>query len=190
MTQMKIREHLLEETAKTDMKEEVEKALSVLVGQPFWFARRVSNLELLDFGPRIPSTNRKGEPFEHGEYALHIQCDWRFIHDDEIVIASNDMYYPPDGSAHTPEDFEWDTEMGNLYDVQMNSFMEKQTDQPLIVSSIEAGRAGSVSIFFNDNYVLDIFPAHSTIGDNYVEHWRLLKVGAEHFVFTGTGIEL
>lgn len=171
------------------MREEIEKALSVLIGHPFWKARRVVNLACFDFGPRHPSTNRKGQPIEYGEYVLHISCHWRFTHQDKIVVGSRDLFYPPDGSANPPEDFDWDTEMGNLYDVRMKTFMEEHANQPLFVTSIEAGRAGSVSILFSDDYVLDIFPDHSVVGENYVEYWRLLNVGNDHFVFTGNGIE-
>jgi hypothetical protein len=92
------------------MREEIEKELSIIVGLPLWQARRVRNLHLFDFGKRTPSTNRQGNPIEYGEYSLHISCVWRIVHSDQIVVASNDQYYPPNGSIDMPEDFDWDVE--------------------------------------------------------------------------------
>jgi hypothetical protein len=170
------------------MQQEIENALRVLIGQPFWKARRVVNLACFEFGQRNPSTDRKGQPIEYGDYALHIQCDWRFARADEIIVGSDDMYYPTDGSANPPDGFDWDTKMGNLFDVRMKDFIDEHAGQPLIVTSIDAGRAGSVSIYFTDDIVLDIFPAHSVSGDNEVEHWRFFHHEEKHFVIYGNGI--
>jgi hypothetical protein len=172
-----------------DMREEIEKVLSILVGQPFWKARRAVNMAMFDFGERHLSTNRKGQQIEYGEYVLHIQCDWRFTQLDQIVVGSDDMYYPPDGSFEFPQGLEWDTDMGNLHDVRMKSFMAEHEDMPLAVVSIEVRSAGFVSIFLTENYVLDIFPANSSSGyQDHVEHWRFISGENNHFVFTGKGI--
>jgi hypothetical protein len=172
------------------LKEEIEKALNVLIHQPFWKARRAVNMAMFDFGERHSSTNHKGQPIEHGRYALHIQCGWRFTQLDQIVVGSDDMYYPPDGSFEFPKGLEWDTAMGNLHDVRMKAFMAEHENNPLTVNSIEVRRAGFVSIFFTDEYTLDIFPANSSSGYQYnVEHWRFLNGENSHFVFTGADIE-
>jgi len=172
--------------------EEIEKALSVLIGQPFWKASRATDMEMLHFGERHPSTTKKGAPIEYGEYALHIQCAWRITHLDEIVVGRNDLYYPPDGSFEFPEGVKWNIDLKNMRDVRMKAFMQEHADSPLVVTSIEAHRAGAVSIFFTGDYVLELFPDNSSNGykeDNNMEEWRFMNGRNDHFVVMANGIQ-
>jgi hypothetical protein len=190
MILMKIREHLLGEMAKTDMREEIENALSVLIGQPFWKARRALDMEMLDFGERHSAIDQHGQPIEAGEFALHIQCYWRFTHLDEIVVGSNDLYYPPDGSFNFPEDLEGTAKRESLQDVRLKSFMQDHAQHPLVVVSLEAHNAGAVSIFFTDDYALELFPANSSSGyRDDIEHWRFFDRKGHYFLVIEKGIE-
>jgi len=60
------------------MKEQIEKALQVLVGLPLWEAGRVVDLEWFEFGARRTVLEKdgrnRGKSREVGEYALHAQC--------------------------------------------------------------------------------------------------------------------
>jgi len=173
------------------MREAIEKALSVLIGQPFWKASRATDMEMLHFGERHQHTNRHDRIIEVGEYALHIQCAWRITHLDEIVVGRNDLYYPPDGSYEFPEGVEWNIDLENMRDVRMKAFMQEHADSPLVVTSIEAHRAGAVNIFFTGDYVLELFPDNSSSGykDDDMEHWRFMNMGNDHFVVTAKSIQ-
>ncbi|MCM3728808.1 hypothetical protein M3226_24505 [Neobacillus cucumis] len=70
-------------------------------------AGRASSLFWLGFGEMI-SVSRKGETEETAEYALHIQCSWRIIKENKILVASRDFYSPRSGWNEDNEDFDWD----------------------------------------------------------------------------------
>ncbi|HEU5382887.1 MAG TPA: hypothetical protein VFV38_46360 [Ktedonobacteraceae bacterium] len=55
------------------MKKQVAEALACLIGHPFWGAGRALNLLTFQFGPRQWRTNRHGQSYEVGTYALHVQ---------------------------------------------------------------------------------------------------------------------
>jgi hypothetical protein len=118
------------------MREEIENELSVLVGLPLWIAGRVADLEWFHFGQPHTVVDRKGKPKEVGDYALHIQCGWRVVKDDCIIVGSRDLYYPPNGLIDVPEDFDWDVQNGNWRDVRMKAFLQEYAGAPLIVSSV------------------------------------------------------
>lgn len=78
-----------------------------LVGLKLRNAGRASSLFWLGFGEMI-SVSRKGETEETAEYALHIQCSWRIIKENKILVASRDFYSPRSGWNEDNEDFDWD----------------------------------------------------------------------------------
>jgi hypothetical protein len=169
------------------MQEKIEKELSVLVGLPLWDAGRGADLEWFHFGEHRQVADRKGRLKEIGEYALHVQCSWRIVSSDQVIVARRDLYYLPDGSVDLSDDFDWDKQMGNWRDVRMHAFLKEHGSQPLIVTAIKGGRAGSVSISFTEDFVLELFPDDSLSG----EHWRFFRpsVDESHFVVTGEGIK-
>lgn len=172
------------------MREEIEKRLSVLIGLPLLDAGRAADLEWFHFGKPNPTIDYKGNPKVVGDWALHIQCAWRIVNEDRVFVAARDVYFPPDGSINSPDDFDWDVRNGNWRDVQMKLFLDEYNPQELIVTSVQAGKFGSVYINFTEGIALEIFPDDSIV-DEYCEHWRFFRPATDepHFVFSGNGIE-
>ena len=173
------------------MKDEIERALTALIGLPLWTSGRAGNLQWFHFGNRRTVASHKGDTKEVGEYALHLQCAWRIYVFDKIIVASRDLYYPLGETRHAPDDFDWDVQQGNRRDQRVSDFFQEHTLRPLVVTSVEAMGAGSARLVLTEGYVLEIFPDDS-FSDDYSEHWRLFQPSTDkskHFVVTGRGIE-
>lgn len=172
------------------MKERIQEALAVLVGQPLWSSGRAADLEWFEFGGRRTVKDSRGKEREVGDYALHVQCAWRIRCGDKVVVASRDLYYPPEETAEEidtrPENFNWDVQGGNRRDKRITELFQNETRE-FSVQKVEAGEAGAFTIILDQGYALDVFPDDSQSG----EHWRLFKPyrGERHFVVSGNGIE-
>jgi hypothetical protein len=168
------------------MRTQVQKALNVLIGQPLWSSGRAADLEWFQFGLRKIVKDSRGNEREVGEYALHVQCAWRITHQEQVVVASRDLYSPREESDDRPEDFNWDVQGANRRDQRIAELFQNETRQ-FVVRKVEAGKAGSFTIVLDDDYALDVFPDDSLSG----EHWRIFKpyAGEPHFVVSGKGLE-
>ena len=85
------------------LQDRITEALSALIGLPLWRAHRALNMEVFAFGERQFSRNRKGKQVEVGEYSLHIQCPWRIVGPNGMVVGSEDRNYPEDENADRDE---------------------------------------------------------------------------------------
>ena len=141
-----------------------------------WFAfgeRRTGNTH----GGRFGNTK------EVGEYALHVQCAWRIVCGDDIIVGSRDLYYPADESAEPSDDFDWDHERTRR-DRRIEALFANA--RSFVGRRVDVGNAGALRIDLGDGYVLEVFPQDSLAG----EHWRLFRPYRDepHVVVTGAGI--
>jgi len=171
------------------MKEAIEQALFPLLSQPLWAISRAANMEGFQFGERHFRTPRFGnrEPVEVGDYAIHIQCAWRIVDSERIIVASRDMYEPVGELEEVPADFDWDVQGANRCDERVSALLALHTQRPLQVIAIAADVYGGFQLILSEGYALQVFPNASCSG----EHWRLFKPGTDedHFVVSGKGIE-
>jgi hypothetical protein len=170
------------------MRQEIERAVAILVGKPLWGYSRAADMAHFSFGARKKRQNKHGKDYEVGEFALHISCAWRIAHGDQIVVGSWDLRYPTDylsPDEDVPEDFDWDRDP-NRRDRLMATFFNDET-LAFLVEGVEVQAAGSMRILLDGGFSLDIFPDITTT----YEHWRLFRSGQDehHFVVTPRGIE-
>lgn len=69
-------------------------ALTTLVGLPMWKAVRSLNLHVLHFGSQQTRTTRAGVVVDVGAVTLHLQCAWRIVTDQRVVVGSGDRLIP------------------------------------------------------------------------------------------------
>ena len=178
-----------QERGEMAMKEQIERVLQPLIGVPLWGAGRAADMETFQFGPRHPVTDRRGQTREVGTYALHVQCAWRIVGPNGIVVASRDRYDPSEASGLdvADPDFEWDRSGANLCDERRARFFDEHRAEPLPVEEVRADDVGSVALILGDGYRLEVFPDDSRDG----EHWRFFQphTDGDHVVVTGAGIE-
>jgi len=143
--------------------------LSELIGRVMWTCRRAADMATFHFGERIQVQTHDGRSAEVGEYALHVQCDWRVIKGDSVFVGSRDLYYPANYRQENdiPDGFSWERDP-NRRDELLRTLFEGGT-KAFIVRSVNLGKAGACIIEFETDVTLEIFPDDSS--DD--EHWRL-----------------
>jgi hypothetical protein len=163
-------------------KKTVEEQLSALYHKPLFLSGRTIDLQWFQFGQINQIKTPSGRWKEVGEYALHIQCCWRIVGLEGVIVGSEDRYYPSSSAKEIPDDFDWDKPGNNRCDANMSSFINQYC--PLNVKSIVVDDIGGFSLLFERSFRLEVFPVSSL--EN--EHWRLFKPGEKtspHFVLIG-----
>jgi hypothetical protein len=166
---------------------------SVLIGKPLWRCTRAADMACFQFGARHQCKSARGEDSEVGDYALHIQCSWRIIRGDEILVGREDLFQPGDPAAPNADSY-FDWQKSNLQDARLKKLFINDTRQFTVVGTALRA-AGELDILFDDELRLEVFPNSSIQTDN-VEHWRLFSPSidasqadkAPHFVFSGIGL--
>lgn len=163
--------------------------MAPLVGMPLWDAGRAADLLWLALGQRQTIQDFRGKPREVGEYALHVQCAWRFVRGETVVAGNRDLYYPRgyrDAKDGIPQGFDWDVQGANRCDEMLAELFAGGAKQ-FVVQRVGAGQAGEIALLLEGGLKLQIFPNDSLVG----EHWRLFRPGSDepHWVFTGQGLE-
>ena len=151
------------------MSSEIEDALRVLQGLPMWAAGRTAvSLLWLHFGGIHDVVDRSG-PKTVGDYALHIDCPWRIVQRDVVVVGALDRFYPGDG--HDDDDFDWNHSRDTRWDRRLQQFMERYGTSGPIVRAIEMRGAGAFALRFDDEVSFEVFPNRSVD----IEYWRLFE---------------
>lgn len=139
--------------------------LKQVEGEPLWGLSFAASMPMLQFGKRVTSRKRSGQTITIGFFTLHLQCPWR-LHDGTTIIAGSD------DKSHTALDV-WIRKEPRARTVQRDAL-------------------GGFSIEFEDERVLEAFPALSAV-DEYAEFWRLIVSDGDarkHFVVSGRGVEV
>jgi len=168
---------------------QVESVTAPLVGMPLWDAGRAADLLWLAFGHRRTIQDFQGKPREVGEYALHVQCAWRFVQDETVLAGNRDFYYPrgyKDPKDEIPRGFNWDVQGANRCDEALAALFADGARQ-YVVMRVQPGQAGELALLLEGGLTLQIFPNDSLVG----EHWRLFRPGSDapHWVYIGNGLE-
>jgi hypothetical protein len=166
----------------------IEAALQPLAGLPLWRSTRAADMQCFHLGAEVTSISkfgpRKGQAFTHGEYALHVQCGWRIVGPNGIVVGWSDLYLAagPDPYAKS-DDWDWDPQGASRRDERVAAWLDGRVH---VVERVLADPLGGCVLLFAGGFSLEILPTSSHDG----EYWRLLGAAAmPHFVVTGAGIE-
>ena len=167
---------------------EMRRQLKALVGLKLSIARRAADMRVLHFG-RVRRLTRGSI----GQFALHIQCDWRMEGPGGIITGRDDLWTLPNGEL-SPKG--WNYEHGNnLQDVRLGEVLrgyDKRTrsyvnrTKQLVVEKIWASRFGDATLSLSGGYRLVISPMEAT-----GEAWRLFVPCRDepHFVVCANGMD-
>lgn len=169
-----------------NIKSEIERALSVLIGQRVLGFTRAADMLTFQIGPEIvetiPSRFTKRNPerlaawFREGrrrpKYAIHVQTAWNFRDAEHIIVGSNDFYNPIVKMTYEEEsNWEW-SDGKNLFDKASAELGSLFKNQIIVVEGIESDIYGGISLYLSNGFILQIF-IHST---EKREFWRFFEL--------------
>lgn len=140
----------------------------------------------IHFGEFRTVPDRHGQPREVGEWALHFQCPWRFVRGNSIILASNDVYYYPEGE----ESYDFNQGGESLFDRRAGQFNRVLDTGMFHVSEIICDPCGAFQLTFTPDLHFAVFPAASDASP-FGEFWRLFQPDSDepHYVVTTEGME-
>jgi len=163
------------------MIETIFNSAGVLIGKRLWGWSRAAGMIAFQFGGRRAVRKFRGNLVDVGDYAVHVQCAWRFVHEEKVIVGSEDIFYPSDPSEGNLSEFDWQKQP-NRQDRLLQNLLQDES-HPLVVERLIPGVAGRVTLVFSDGFLLELFPAGS---EN--EGWRLFRPDTDepHFVVFGS----
>ena len=152
-----------------------------LVGKDLTHFMRAADMLCLWIGDTIIFNYRDG-PGESSEYRIHFQCQWRFIKEGKILIASHDIYNPYDQNLEFNKKWKWDLigrkkEQSSVFDVRREMFIKNFL--PLKITNIHFVDTCDLHIDFDKGIYFDTFITCSTKR----EYYRFMDMNKkEHYV--------
>jgi hypothetical protein len=151
-------------------------AFDVLIGLRLSIVRRAAAMLVLHFG----EIRARGDG-SVGDYALHVQCPWRFDAPNGTVTGCDDLWAYA-GPGERPENWSYDDGL-SLQDQRWSRFFVRDTrtrswvndSDRFVVTGAEQGERGDVRIELTEGYALLVFPASQRS-----EAWRLFAPGSDH----------
>lgn len=150
-----------------------------IIGSKFNNVFRACDMLTLNLGNNVTRANGKTYP----EYSIHVQTAWRFVNEDEILLAKSDIYLPLiQESADYERNFESldrADSKNSVFDVLQKTINDHFTDA--IVECVTVSTLGDLYITFNNGIVFQAIVDSS----RNVEFWRFIdftKVEPEHLV--------
>lgn len=165
----------------------IAQALAPLIGLSLSMVYRSAGLAQLQFGELREVTDWRGRTGAVGIYAIHLQCYWRIIGPNGMIVGWGDHFYAPGDDPYSGgDDFDWEVPATTRFDERVAAFLAERVDAPAIVERVRIGQAGSFHLDMTGDTAVEVFPSTS-----FGEHWRIFKPGSldSHFVLTAEGIE-
>ncbi len=128
---------------------------------------RASDLLWLQFDELITIKNYKGMDIKKGSMGLNIQCTWRFIKKDKIILGNNDIYMPIKENFH--DEFDWSKIGESAFDEKSKKIIQDLL--PLTISTILLSKTGDLKIIFDKEVVLEVI----VNGAVKTEFWRFIN---------------
>jgi hypothetical protein len=120
---------------------------------------RAADMLWLSIGEPIMIDDYKGGTREVSEYAIHFQCQWRFVKNGKILLASHDIYNPYNKELEYDDEWDWsifgrEKEKSSLFDVhsaELNRLL------PFKIMSIKYNDTSDLHIDFQNGIYFDTF---------------------------------
>ena len=104
------------------------------------------------------------------DYAIHFQCQWRFVKEGKILLASHDIYNPYDKNLEWDDDWDWDVfgrekDQSSIFDVHSKRLINELL--PLKIENIYYTDTYDLHIDFDKKICFDTFITISTKREFY-----------------------
>ena len=132
------------------------------------------------FGEFRTVPTRDGLTKEVGEWALHLQCPWRFVRNGKIILGSSDFYY----QAEDGEPLKRDSNSKSLFSLKAARLNQYLHSEVVGIVDIHLSGAGAFELRMGSGVVFSVMPVESLeVSD--AESWRLFQPSTDlpHFVY-------
>jgi len=162
-------------------KEQIEKKLSVLIGERIRQFRRAALMLGVDIGEDVDyvyaSGLQKGKKVLKPMFSLHIQASWRLLKGSGICLAQSAMFSSMNG-------FRWveDSEIAEVdspFKQISSELNETFQASSITVTRVDVSDYGDLKLYMGNEYCLEVFV--DSVGAT--ESWRFFEVNSdEHLV--------
>lgn len=162
--------------------EKIITTLNNLISEEFQRFGRTLDMIELGFGELSEKTDRRGKKYTVSNFVFHIQCPFRVIRDNSIVLSTEDLFLPfPDTE---PEEVDWNKRNSTLFDSKVQNLTELIKAEKII--DIKLNSQNDLTIK-TENTIIDLF-VHSTVS----ESWRFFDStdDSPHIVVDECGISV
>jgi hypothetical protein len=123
---------------------------------------------------------RGKEPEEHEKYSIHLQCTFRILKDDAILLGNTDIYIAGEGVSEELHSYPIGMSMFDQKVQQFNSFL------PLIVTDVDVADNGDIRIELQNDFFIEVFIVSAMPG----EFWRAFQHGNldSHIVYESENV--
>ena len=149
---------------------EVEEALRPLGGLRLLRVGRAADLLWLHFGAWRATTDHRGGVRTVGEWALHVQCPWRFTRDARILTAWRDLHQDADTSRPYNERAGAESHFDRVA-TALNGELETVAHH---VENVAGNLYDGFRLAFDPELGFEAFPCAATLAPRH-EFWRLFR---------------
>lgn len=159
--------------------------LAELIGQPLWKCGRAEDMHWFALGERRQTRSPMGQILERAEFGLHVQCPWRIMRGERVLVGGADVVDPRPDSRRGPEKFRAER-LGSISDVLLKKLNERVLPARVLSTALEPGHL--LRLTFEFDLTLQVFPD----GVTEVDHWRLFRQGvsAPHLLCRGGALNV
>jgi len=141
-----------------------------MINKNLTFLYRATDMLCLRIGDTIIIDSHKGGKEESPEYRIHFQCQWRFVKEGKILLASHDIYNPYDSNLKYDDNWDWDIfgrekSQSSVFDVRSEEFIDEFL--PLKIGNIYFEDTCDLHIDFDKGVYFDTFITCSTKREYY-----------------------
>ena len=155
--------------------------VGLLGEKPISGLRRAVDMQIFDFGDRVPIVDHRGRNRTIGEYRLHVQSPWRFLRAGVPFVTYHDLWQPTTEAPDAP----FDPNLGSetLRDELLERFVAESTADERTVENVSMSGAGGLYLRFRGGTALEV-DAEDPQSER--EAWRLLLPDGAHAVMSGS----
>jgi hypothetical protein len=157
--------------------------VAALNGKPIWGPGRAVDMQIFQFGDRVPIVNRHGRDRMIGEYRLHIQSRWRFVLAGVAFVTYEDIRLPTTDAPDAP--FDEDLGSRTLRDELLERFVSESSDSERTVEQATVTESRGLQLRFRGGATLEVDAEEPGF-----EAWRLLRPDGSHAVMLGSRFEI
>jgi len=147
-----------------------EEHLLVLQRLPLQRIGRVADLVWLVFGNLRSRRVQRHANDTVGEWAVHVQCAWRFSREGVIVLGHSDLYLKADAD----ERYDWNAGGESRFDRIAATLNESFMTGSVIVTGLSVDEVGGFSLSLTNGLCLSVFPDDSG-ASAYSEDYRVFQ---------------